>query len=121
MDLDPIFRELVQHPIAVQMVQAALGQQEFLISNFTANISRPGSQFMGLSLHCSDPWLSTWGVVVMWCLHDIYYENGATLYIPGSHRWTTRSDVPTDAEEVKKLLVPFEAKSGSIVVTDGRL
>ncbi|KAL2005874.1 hypothetical protein VTN00DRAFT_10367 [Thermoascus crustaceus] len=57
----------------------------------------------------------------MWCLHVIYYENGATLYIPGSHRWTTRADVPTDAEEVKKLLVPFEAKAGSIVVTDGRL
>ncbi|KAL2005873.1 hypothetical protein VTN00DRAFT_10366 [Thermoascus crustaceus] len=40
--LDPIFRELIQHPVAVQMVQAALGQQEFLISNFTANIARPG-------------------------------------------------------------------------------
>ncbi|KAL2001644.1 hypothetical protein VTN02DRAFT_1502 [Thermoascus thermophilus] len=38
MDLDPVFQELVQ------MVQAALGQQDILISNFMTNISRPGSQ-----------------------------------------------------------------------------
>lgn len=124
MELDPIFRELIQHPVAIEMVQAALGSKNFLISNFTANIARPGSKSMGLhsdlSLQCPDPWHSTWALNVIWCLTDIYYENGATLYIPGSHNWKTRADVPPE-EEARKMLVPFEAKAGSIVVMDGRL
>ncbi|GAB1198751.1 hypothetical protein BDV32DRAFT_120296 [Aspergillus pseudonomiae] len=123
MELDPIFRELISHPVAVEMVQFALGQN-FLVSNFTANIALPGSKSMGLhsdlSLQCPDPWLSTWGLNVIWCLHDVYYKNGATLYIPGSHRWKTKAEVPSD-EEARKLLVPFEAKAGSIIVMDGRL
>ena len=39
MELDPIFRELIQHPAAVEMLRAVVGPQ-FLISNFTANIAR---------------------------------------------------------------------------------
>lgn len=124
MELDPIFRELIQHPVAIEMVQSALGSSNFLISNFTANIARPGSKSMGLhsdlSLQCPGPWLSTWGVNIIWCLTDICYENGATLYIPGSQHWKTRADVPPD-EEAKKLLVPFEAKAGSILVLDYRV
>lgn len=123
MELDPVFRELISHPAAVEMVQSVLGQN-FLVSNFTANIALPGSKSMGLhsdlSLQCPDPWLSTWGLNVIWCLHDTYKENGATMYIPGSHHWKTKAEVPSE-EEARKLLVPFEAKAGSIIVMDGRL
>lgn len=28
------------------------------------------------------------------CLTDCYFENGATLFIPGSHKWTTKDEVP---------------------------
>lgn len=45
-------------------------------------------------------------------------ENGATMYIPGSNRWTTRGEIPADAPE---LLVPFEAGAGDIIVMDGRV
>jgi ectoine hydroxylase-related dioxygenase (phytanoyl-CoA dioxygenase family) len=54
----------------------------------------------------------------MWCLSDIYKENGATMYIPGSNKWTTRSEVPANAPE---MLVPFEAKKGSIICMDARV
>lgn len=105
------------------MVKSCLGQN-FLISNFTANIARPGSKSMGLhsdqSLMCPDPWLAPWNINVIWCLTDIYFENGATLYIPGSQKWTKREDVPSD-EEARKLLRPFVAKAGSILCMDGRL
>lgn len=47
LELDEVFRDLIQHPVAVEMVQNLLGE-EFLISNFTANIARPGSGSMGL-------------------------------------------------------------------------
>jgi ectoine hydroxylase-related dioxygenase (phytanoyl-CoA dioxygenase family) len=52
------------------------------------------------------------------CLTDATFENGSTLFIPGSHKWTTRTDVPENAES---MLQPFEAKAGSIVCMDGRI
>lgn len=121
MALDPIFIELVQHPIAIQMVKAILGGN-FQLSNFTANISLPGSKSMGLhsdtSLQCPDPWIDTWGCNTMWALSELYGEGGATLYIPNSHHWKTKADIPEDAE---KLLVPLQAPAGSMLVMDGRL
>lgn len=35
LELDAIFRELIQHPTAIEMVESVLGT-DFLISNFTA-------------------------------------------------------------------------------------
>jgi fumagillin biosynthesis dioxygenase len=69
MELDEVFRDLIAHPTAVAMVQSLLGE-EFLVSNFTANIARPGSGSMGLhsdlSLQCPDPWVKPWGLNVIW-------------------------------------------------------
>ncbi|KAK3647766.1 hypothetical protein LTR56_000709 [Elasticomyces elasticus] len=114
-----IFRELIQHPTALHMVKSVLGQQ-FLISNFTANVARPGSKSMGLhsdqSLVTPDPWTRVEAMSVVWCLTDVYFENGATLYVPGSNKWQRRSDISKNA---KTNLKPFEAKAGSIVVMDG--
>jgi hypothetical protein len=121
LELDAIFRELIQHPTAVRMVQSVLGEQ-FLISNFTANIARPGSKSMGLhsdqSLVTPEPWLTVNALNCIWCLNDCYFENGATLYIPGSNKWERRSEIPKSAN---KMLKPFEAKAGSIIVMDGRV
>jgi len=121
LELDPVFRELIAHPTAVEMVQSLLGR-EFLISNFTANIARPGSKSMALhsdqSLVVPEPWVEPWALNIIWCLTDVTFENGATLFIPGSHRWQGRGDVPADAV---KRLQPFEAKAGSIIVMEGRI
>ncbi|KAK4950702.1 hypothetical protein LTR10_010695 [Elasticomyces elasticus] len=114
-----IFRQLIQHPTALQMVKIVLGEQ-FLISNFTANVARPGSKSMGLhsdqSLVTPDPWTRVEAMNVIWCLTDVYFENGATLYVPGSNKWQRRSDISAEA---KTKLRPFEAQAGSIVVMDG--
>lgn len=121
LELDAIFRELIEHPTAVDMVKSVLGEN-YLISNFTANIARPGSKSMGLhsdqSLVSPDPWLTINALNVIWCLTDCYFENGATLYIPGSNKWERRGDIPKNAKEMLK---PFEAKAGSIIVMDGRV
>lgn len=121
LELDAIFRELIQHPAALEFVHDLLGPT-FLISNFTANIARPGSRSMFLhsdqSLVVPDPWLDPWAINIIWCLTDASFENGATLFIPGSHHWKTRADVPADAAS---RLRPFEAKAGSIVAMDGRV
>ena len=118
---DPLFRDLIQHDRALEMVRAVLGEK-FIISNFTANIARPGSGSMALhsdqSLVAPEPWLQPWSVNVIWCLTDAYFENGATMFIPGSHRWKTHEEVPPDAG---RRLRAFEAKASSIVVMEGRV
>lgn len=119
--IDQMFRDLISHPLALDMVQSVLGS-EFLISNFTANIARPGSQSMSLhsdqSIVVPDPWTRVWALNVIWCLTDVHKDNGATLFIPGSNKWTTRADIPPNAPE---LLRPFEARAGDIILMDGRL
>lgn len=70
MAVDRIFRDLISHPKAINMVKCVLGDG-FIISNFTANIARPGSQSMALhsdqSLVFPDPWHDVWALNVIWC------------------------------------------------------
>jgi ectoine hydroxylase-related dioxygenase (phytanoyl-CoA dioxygenase family) len=121
MELDAVFRELIQHPSALDLVRSLIGET-FLISNFTANIARPGSRSMALhsdqSLVVPEPWLQPWALNIIWCLTDVSFENGATLFVPGSHLWRRRGDVPADAD---RRLRPFEASAGSIIAMDGRV
>ncbi|ETS74154.1 hypothetical protein PFICI_14020 [Pestalotiopsis fici W106-1] len=121
MELDKVFRDLIFHPTALDMAATVLGDG-FIISNFTANIARPGSQSMALhsdqSLVFEEPWKKVQAMNVIWCLTDVTKENGATLYIPGSNKIVTRDELPENAPE---LLVPFEAKAGDIIAMDGRV
>jgi len=121
LDMDPVFRALVQHPTALDLVCSLLGP-EFLISNFTANIARPGARSMPLhsdqAIVVPEPWLHPWAINIIWCLTDVRFENGATLFLPGSHRFARRSDVPPDALSHMR---PFEAEAGSIIAMEGRV
>jgi hypothetical protein len=121
LDLDPVFRELIAHPKIIELVKFILGD-DFIISNFTANIARPGAQSMALhsdqSIIVSQPWIESWVLNAIWCLSDVYKDNGATLFIPGSNKWQMRSEVPSNASE---LLRPFEAKAGDVILMDGRV
>ncbi|MBV9833928.1 MAG: phytanoyl-CoA dioxygenase family protein [Alphaproteobacteria bacterium] len=121
LERDAIFRELIQHPTAIEFVTTLL-TSDFLISNFTANIALPGSKSMELhsdqGIVVPEPWLQPWSVNIIWCLNDVDEENGATRYIPGSHKIQSASELPENAAEKT---VPFEAPAGSIVVMDGRV
>ena len=65
-----------------------------------------------------EPWLSPWSLNVIWCLCDLRRENGATLYAPGSQRYTTATELP---EDLADQMVPFEAPARSIVAMEGRV
>lgn len=121
LDIDPLFRELVRRPEALDLVESLLGP-DFIISNFSANIARPGAKSM--SLHSDqafvvpEPWTEPWSINIIWCLTDVRFENGATLFIPGSHRVTRLDEL---GERPAERLVPFEARAGSIIAMDGRI
>ncbi len=121
MDIDPLFRDLIRHPLALDLVHALLGP-DVLISNFTANIARPGSGSMSLhsdqALVVPEPWLAPWSINIIWCLSDVRFENGATLFLPGSHRVTRLTEVGADAGA---RLRPFEAQAGDVIAMDGRM
>jgi len=121
LDLDPLFRDLIRRPVAMALVRALLGA-DAMISNFTANIARPGSRSMSLhsdqALVVPEPWLQPWSINIIWCLTDVRGDNGATLFIPGSHKVTRREEL---GAEPGGRLVPFEAKAGSIIAMDGRV
>ncbi|MGI9328657.1 MAG: phytanoyl-CoA dioxygenase family protein [Pseudomonadales bacterium] len=121
LDLDPVFIDLIAHPVALQIVRHLL-TDDFIISNFTANIAKPGSGSMvihsDLAAVLPEPWYAPWSLNVIWCLDDVRGENGGTLFMPGSHHFERYEDLPDDIAEQ---MVPFEAKAGSIVAMEGRL
>jgi fumagillin biosynthesis dioxygenase len=118
---DPAFVALLRCPLASELVTEALGPN-VIVSNFTANIALPGSGSMTLhsdqALTIPPPWSQAWAINIIWCLDDIYADNGATLYLPGSHRYRNFGDVPADAQSRMR---PFEAPAGSIIAMEGRL
>lgn len=118
---DPVFIELLRHPVALACVRAVLGPH-ILISNFSANIARPGSEPMRThsdqALAVPEPWHVPWVINIIWCLDDVDAENGATRYLPGSHHFSHFSDVPADTDAQMR---SFVAKAGSFVAMDGRL
>jgi hypothetical protein len=121
LDIDPLFRDLIRHPTALGLIRSLLGE-EFLISNFTANIARPGSKSMPIhsdqAIVVPAPWAHPWALNIIWALTDVRRENGATLFLPGSHRFTDRSQMPADP---LPLMRPFEAPAGSIIAMEGRM
>lgn len=121
LELDPLFRQWIQHPLAIELVRQLLGEG-FLISNFTANIALPGARPMEIhsdqSIVVPEPWLAPWAINIIWCLDDMHEANGATRYLPGSHRVTRREELPPDPAANME---PFEAKAGSLLAVDGRM
>lgn len=118
---DPVFIELLRHPTALAYVEAVLGSN-FIISNFTANIALPGSAPMNMhsdqALVIPAPWHEPWAVNIVWCFDNVDEENGATRYLPESHRYRTFDEVPADAATKMR---SFAAPAGSFIVMEGRL
>lgn len=118
-NLDPIFVDLIQRPLALRYVEQTLGKA-FLISNFSANITAPGSARMPLHAdqgYVLPPWpAEPLACNVGWLLDDFTEENGGTCYVPGSHR---RGHGPRADAIVETIAIT--APAGSLMIMDGRL
>lgn len=116
-----IFCELVEHPIVMQMLDAAI-EGGVRLSTFSANITQPGSEMM--VLHADQgtnplPWGPTpHGLNFIWCLDDFVEETGATRIVPGSHRLNRPA---TMEEMMSSPTVAVEAPAGSLIVMESRV
>ena len=117
---DPLFEDLAFHPFALHFVRAVLGWPA-LLGNISANITGPGGGEMVLhadQLFVPEPWPSEpQGMNVAWLLDDFVEANGATQYVPGSHR-LNRAPRPEEAEVET---IPMAGPAGSIVVFESRV
>jgi len=117
---DPVFVDLVEHPVALRLVRAVIGWPA-LLGNLSANIALPGAQAGVLhadQTFVTEPWppQEPQGVNLAWCLDDFTEANGATRFVPGSHR-LNRAPRPEDADDSRALLAP----AGTLVAFESRL
>ena len=117
---DRVFVEMAEHPIAVEIVGHFLGRP-FLLSNFSANITAPGSGAMGMHAdqgYVPAPWPPyPMAINVAWAIDDFTDENGGTRFVPGSHL----KDHGPDWSDGPEGTAPVECPAGSIFVMDGRV
>jgi ectoine hydroxylase-related dioxygenase (phytanoyl-CoA dioxygenase family) len=96
---DPIFLELMCHPLVLDVWKKYLGN-DIICSSWSANTMYPGQQDIGW--HADYPYWSlqppwptgNFAGQTLWMLDDFTEENGATGGIPFSHRKSHPPDEP---------------------------
>lgn len=117
---DPIFSDMAEHPIAMELVKRTIGWPA-LLSNISGNITGPGAAegvMHADQIFVPEPWPAKHqGINVAWCIDDFTKENGATQVVVGSHRLNR---LPR-AEEYGMGLTSIEAPAGSAFAFESRI
>ena len=88
---DPIFAELLAHPLIVSIWQSYLADDAVICSTWSANTAYPGYEKYGWHPDYPYWWINQpWPLdkvcgQTIWLLDDFTEENGGTGYMPGSH------------------------------------
>ena len=120
---DPIFRELMTHPVTVGLWQRWLGE-DVICSTWSGNTVLPGREAFGWHADfpywaMTSPWPSgNLTGQTIWMLDDFTEENGATGVVPGSHRKLHRPDNPKQWRDDAKIVT---GSRGSVAVFHGAL
>lgn len=117
------FVELAMHPVMLAIMRALLGYEEVLLSTMSANITGPGGHHGIGWLHADQSFLpGTFPQRLMvntaYFLDDYTEENGATVFIPGSHK---SPQAPPDAMPPPSQLAKITGRAGDLALWDGFL
>tara|TARA_B100001964_G_scaffold232849_2_gene289282 strand:+ start:282 stop:977 length:696 start_codon:yes stop_codon:yes gene_type:complete len=120
---DPMFLELLCHPLVIEVWQRLLGE-DIICSSWSANTLYPGHDRMGW--HADYPYWSKqppWPAghlagQTVWMLDDFTLENGATAVVPGSHRKGHPPEEPRNRWRDDGQVVT--GQRGSVVLAHGR-
>ncbi len=118
----PAFVELMCHPVTMAVCEKYLGE-DFVCSTWTSNTALPGANLT--YWHVDHPY---WTIAppfpveppltahTIWCLDEFSVDNGATRFVPGSHR---RTRLPEHNGDYDDEGVTVEAPPGSVIYAHG--
>jgi ectoine hydroxylase-related dioxygenase (phytanoyl-CoA dioxygenase family) len=115
-----VCNELIEHPLVLALLDRIF-EPNYLLSQLQIINILPGEKRQ--PIHHDDafyPWprpRRSLGTAAIWAIDDFTADNGATVMIPGSHRWDDRS--PTEEEDANA--IPCVMKRGSFVFLHGTL
>ena len=123
---DKIFREIIIDERILGIMNWIFDRdtlhRKFLLSSFQANIIGPGGkkQVLHIDTPVPDP-VPSWPLKAntIWCLDEFTEYNGATIVVPGSHRFLRRPNLSDDQSIENQ--VTIICPSGSILITHGAL
>ncbi|RMH17706.1 MAG: hypothetical protein D6696_14990 [Acidobacteria bacterium] len=127
LEYDPLFLELLEHPRVFPKVRAVLGTDVALIDH-AYYLTPPGGELDGSAWHrdVRTPGVyhprSTVMVRAMFALGDVGAGDGATLVLPGSHRFPDDYPLPRVARpEDMPGAVPLTCRAGGAYFFNGNL
>ncbi len=120
-----VFRDLIQRPVILEIMEHMFARDtlhdKYVLSSWHCNIIGGGGEASILHLDSAvpeplPPWMIRTNINYM--LDDFTVENGATLCLPGSHRYLKK---PTNADQNRPDLVAMTAPRGSLGIWNGHL
>jgi ectoine hydroxylase-related dioxygenase (phytanoyl-CoA dioxygenase family) len=117
------FVNLALHPVTLAVMRELLGHDEVLLSTMSANITGPGGDHGIGWLHADQSFLpGTFPQRLMvnsaYLLDDYTEENGATVFVPGSHR---SPEGPSEGGLEPSQLAQITGRAGDLALWDGFL
>jgi ectoine hydroxylase-related dioxygenase (phytanoyl-CoA dioxygenase family) len=123
-DKGEIFQRVIAHPALLPHVRQVLGPA-FKLSSLNARLVPPGNtgrQPLHTDMGAVPDEQGYWVCNTVWMLDDFTTDNGATRFIPGSHRW---GKLPQEALPDPAAPHPEEVqvtgKAGTVVVMNAHL
>ena len=120
-----IFSELITTPVVLEVMDDLFDRptmhDRYYLSSWHANLIPPGGEAQKLHLDAAVPEpLPPWIIRanVNFILDDYAFDNGATLCVPGSHKFQR---IPRSDDELQFKLSPMEAKRGAVAIWHGHL
>jgi ectoine hydroxylase-related dioxygenase (phytanoyl-CoA dioxygenase family) len=115
----PVFDPLYVHAPILEACRRIIGRP-FKLSTMHARTLHPHTPTQGLHADFprgeSDLAADAWPMVGFIFMVDAFTaDNGATLFVPGSHQWSTSGDAPADHPNQ----IPACGPAGSLIVFNG--